>query len=61
MIGWGQGTQTGKSSSGALEAPSLEINTFMKRIAKEQIGFGSGAQIEKSSSRALDGKVRFRQ
>jgi len=32
MIGFGQGAQIGKSSSGALEAPRYEINTFIKRI-----------------------------
>ena len=38
-----------------LEAPGLEINTFIiKRIDKEKVGFGQGAQIGKSSSRALE-------
>ena len=36
-IGFGQGTQIGKSSSRALEASRLEINTFVKRIDKEKI------------------------
>ena len=39
-IGFGQGTQIGKSSSRALEATRLEINTFIKRLDKEKIGFG---------------------
>ena len=34
-----------------MEAPGLEINTFIKRIDKENIGFGQGIQIAKSSSR----------
>ena len=38
-IGFGQGTQIGKSSSRSLEASRLEINTFVKRIDKEKIGF----------------------
>jgi len=38
-IGFGQGTQIGKSNSRALEASRLEINMFVKRIDKEKIGF----------------------
>ena len=34
--GLGQGTQIEKSSSRALEAPMLEINTFVKSTDKEQ-------------------------
>ena len=47
-------SQNSKSSSRALEAPRLEINTFVKRVDKEKIGFREGAQIGKSSSRALE-------
>jgi len=50
-IGLGQGTQIGKSSSEALEAPRLEINTSIKIIADETIGFRHGTQIGKYSSR----------
>jgi len=32
LIGFGQGTQVGKSSSRALEGPRHEINMFIKRI-----------------------------
>jgi len=53
MIGFGQGTQIGKSCSRALEAPRHEINTFVKRIDKEMTGFGQRTQIGKSSSRPL--------
>jgi len=37
MIGLGQGTQVGKSSSGALESPRHDINSFIKRIDQEMI------------------------
>ena len=37
-----------------LEAPGLEISTFIKRIGKEKRGFRHGTQIGKSSSRALE-------
>jgi len=39
MIDFGQGAQIEKSSSRALEAPRHEMNTFIKRIAREMIGF----------------------
>ena len=39
QIGFGQRTQIGKSSSGALEASMLEISMFVKRIDKEKISF----------------------
>jgi len=52
MIGFGQGTQIGKSSSRALEVPRHDINSCIKRIDKDMIGFGRETQIGKSSSRA---------
>ena len=50
MICLGQGTQIGKSSSRAIEAPRHDINTCVKRIDKEMIGFGQGTLVGKSSS-----------
>ena len=43
MIGFGQGTQIGKSSSRALEAPRHEINSCIKGTEKEMTGCGQGA------------------
>ena len=50
----GLGTQIGKSSSRAIEAPRHEINTCIKRIDKEMICFGQGTKVGKSSSGALE-------
>ena len=47
QLGFGQGTQIMKCGSRALEAPRLEINTFIKRIDKEHIGFRQGTEIMK--------------
>ena len=37
-----------------MDAPGLEIKTFIKIIDKEKTGFGQGTQIGKSSSKALE-------
>ena len=42
------------SGPGALEAPRLEIDTFIKRSNKEMIRFRGASQIEKSSCGALE-------
>ena len=47
MIGLGQGTQIGKSSSRAIEAPRHEINICINRIDAEMIGFGQRTQVGK--------------
>jgi len=51
MIGFGQRTQVGKSSSRASEPPRHEINIVIQGTDKDMLGFGQGTQVWKEAPR----------
>ena len=47
-VGFREGIQRGNFGSGAVEAPQIKINNFVKRSDKEKVGFREGAHRGKS-------------